>query len=122
MQDILSMVNMIVAAGVPNLPPQHSVDWIGPVGGASGITALGLMGWILQHMLRVMIPSLIETFKKETSEARAVFEATLGSQQGQFAAEFKQQREDFRAELKQQRDEFREILREIADMRKGNHQ
>lgn len=110
------MMTTIVAAGVPNQP----VDWIGPVGGASGITALGLMGWILQHMLRVMIPSLIETFKKETSEARSVFEATIRAQQAQFAAEFRQQREDFRNELKQQRDEFREIL--LADRRKGNHQ
>lgn len=70
-------------------------DWIKTI---INVGALGIVGWVVLYVFKVLIPKLLDQFS-----------ADLKAQRSEFIADMKVQREEFRVELVLEREARREM-------------
>ncbi len=102
----------VVLAFLLALPAQVAPTWdVGTiVQTAGGVSAFGLVAWLLKRVFTHTIPRLAKDFKQALDAQAAVLTEELRNQRSLHEREYSQQREDFRAELQQQRNDFKDEM------------
>lgn len=65
-----------------------------------GVSAAALLGWLILHVTRVLLPKMIDGFSQALKDQRADFRATLESERNRFLEELSRERDRLDAILK----------------------